>query len=55
MKVYHESGFRGPMRPDHAPVLAGEANDSPGYMVQGNIFAFGYMRGILDMIQSPKS
>ncbi len=55
MKVYHESGFSGPMRPDHAPVLAGESNERPGYMVQGNIFAFGYMRGILDMIQSPQS
>lgn len=50
MKIYHDAGFQGPMRPDHAPVLAGEANDSPGYMVQGNIFAIGYMRGILDMI-----
>lgn len=50
MRIYHESGFQGPMRPDHAPVLAGESNDSPGYMVQGNIFAIGYMRGILDMI-----
>jgi mannonate dehydratase len=50
MRIYHESGFVGPMRPDHAPVLAGEANDRPGYMVQGNIFAIGYMRGILDMI-----
>lgn len=55
MKVYHESGFSGPVRPDHAPVLAGESNDRPGYMVQGNVFAFGYMRGILDMIQSPRS
>lgn len=50
MRIYHDSGFEGPMRPDHAPVLAGEANDRPGYMVQGNIFAIGYMRGILDMI-----
>lgn len=55
MKIYHDSGFNGPMRPDHAPVLAGESNDRPGYMVQGNIFAFGYMRGILDMIQSPST
>ncbi len=55
MRVYHESGFSGPVRPDHAPVLAGESNERPGYMVQGNIFAFGYMRGILDMIQSPRS
>lgn len=52
MKIYHESGFAGPVRPDHAPVLAGEGNDRPGYMVQGNIFAIGYMRGILDMIES---
>lgn len=55
MRIYHESGFTGPMRPDHAPVLAGEANDRPGYMVQGNIFAIGYMRGILDMILAGRS
>ena len=44
MKIYRESGFNGPMRPDHAPVLAGESNGRPGYM-----------RGVLDMIQSPKA
>lgn len=52
MRIYHNAGFQGPMRPDHAPVLAGEANDRPGYMVQGNIFALGYMRGLLDMIEA---
>jgi mannonate dehydratase len=53
MKIYHENGFDGPMRPDHAPIMAGEANDRPGYGKLGKIFAFGYMKGILDSLQIP--
>ncbi len=53
MKIYHENGFDGPMRPDHAPIMAGEANDRPGYGRLGKIFAFGYMKGILDSLQIP--
>jgi mannonate dehydratase len=46
LKLYHEVGFRGPIRPDHAPTLAGEDNRSPGYAMQGKIFAIGYIKGI---------
>ena len=53
MKIYHEFGFDGPMRPDHAPIMAGENNDRPGYGTQGKIFAFGYMIGILQSLQIP--
>ncbi len=53
MKVYHETGFAGPMRPDHAPTLEGEANDRPGYAVMGKVLAFGYMRGILEGMNIP--
>lgn len=48
MEIYSQAGFDGPMRPDHAPTLAGESNDHPGYAIEGKIFAFGYMKGILD-------
>ncbi|MBM3335402.1 mannonate dehydratase [Candidatus Sumerlaeota bacterium] len=46
LRLYHEVGFEGPIRPDHAPILEGESNDDPGYGVVGKVFAFGYMRGI---------
>jgi mannonate dehydratase len=48
LKVYHESGFDGPIRPDHAPTLEGESNDNPGYAIMGKILAIGYMKGIMD-------
>jgi mannonate dehydratase len=48
MQTYIESGFDGPMRPDHAPTLEGENNDHPGYMLMGKIFAVGYMKGLIE-------
>jgi mannonate dehydratase len=48
LQIYYESGFDGPMRPDHAPTLEGDANDRPGYAYQGKIFAFGYMKGHME-------
>lgn len=50
LKIYYDSGFVGPVRPDHAPTLEGESNDSPGYAVLGKLFAFGYMKGIMDAL-----
>lgn len=47
MQVYHEAGFDGPMRPDHAPTMEGESNEDPGYEILGKIFAIGYMKGIM--------
>ncbi len=49
-KAYGESGFQGPMRPDHAPTLEGETNDRPGYAMQGKVLAIGYMKGIMDTL-----
>ncbi len=51
MKAYHDIGFRGPMRPDHAPTMEGESNDDPGYAVMGRLFAVGYMKGLIEAIQ----
>jgi mannonate dehydratase len=53
LKVYRESGFDGPMRPDHAPTMEGESNEHPGYAIMGKVFAFGYMKGIMDGLGIP--
>jgi mannonate dehydratase len=53
LDVYHESGFKGPLRPDHAPTLEGESNERPGYAMGGKIFAVGYIKGILDALRIP--
>lgn len=53
LRVYHEGGFSGPMRSDHAPTMEGEANDHPGYEVRGMIFAIGYMKGLMQGMNLP--
>ena len=50
LALLRENGFEGLVRPDHTPTLAGEANDNPGYEMLGNLFAFGYIRGIADTL-----
>jgi mannonate dehydratase len=35
LRIYHESGFDGPIRPDHAPTMAGESGGGGGYGVLG--------------------
>lgn len=47
LKAYYDTGFRGPIRPDHVPTMAGDSNERPGYSKLGAIFAFGYMRGLM--------
>ena len=47
LEIYSRTGYNGPIRPDHAPTLSGEDNQSRGYGMQGKIFAFGYMIGIM--------
>jgi mannonate dehydratase len=53
LRVYGQSGFNGPMRPDHAPTLEGESNSNPGYAMVGKVFAVGYMKGIMKAIHLP--
>jgi mannonate dehydratase len=48
MRAYAEIGYDGPMRPDHVPTMAGEANNRPGYETLGRLFANGYVRGLAD-------
>ena len=47
MGAYREIGFTGPMRPDHVPQLIGEEDGEPGYTMLGRLFAYGYMRGLM--------
>ena len=54
MKAYDDAGFDGPMRPDHVPEMEGDPTDRPGYTVTGRIFAIGYMKGIMDAVDSVK-
>lgn len=48
MRAYRDIGFAGPMRPDHVPQMLGEDDGEPGYTMLGRLFAFGYMRGLMD-------
>lgn len=48
MRAYREIGFSGPMRPDHVPQMVGEDDGEPGYTMLGRLFAYGYMRGLMD-------
>ena len=50
MKAYYDIGYRGPIRPDHVPTMAGDSNDRPGYSTLGTLYALGYMRGLLESI-----
>jgi mannonate dehydratase len=47
-------GFDGPLRCDHVPTLAGEANDQPGYGTLGRLFADGYIMGLMDALEIPR-
>jgi len=46
-----DAGIKCLIRPDHTPTMAGESNASPGYEMQGNIFAIGYIKGLLDALK----
>ncbi len=59
LKFYHEMGFDGPLRPDHAPAMYGETQGnfqggiSAGYEITGKIFAIGYLKGICEAAGIP--
>jgi mannonate dehydratase len=49
VKAYREVGFQGPIRPDHVPQMVGEDQGEPGYTMLGRLFAYGYIRALLQM------
>jgi mannonate dehydratase len=54
MKAYYDIGFKGPIRSDHVPTMAGDSNEHPGYSNIGSLYAFGYMRGLMQAISNGK-
>jgi mannonate dehydratase len=46
MRAYRQVGFNGPLRPDHVPQFVGETGE-PGYTMLGRLFAYGYIRGLM--------
>ena len=51
MRAFLDTGFRGAIRPDHTPILAGESNESVGYHLLGRLHAVGFMQGLLTGLQ----
>ena len=47
MRAYREAGLEVPIRPDHVPQLEGEEEGEPGYTMLGRLFAFGYIRALI--------
>ena len=51
MRALQEVGFAGALRPDHVPQLVGEDDGEPGYTMLGRLFAYGYIRGLMQATQ----
>lgn len=41
-----DTGYAGPLRSDHAPLMASDGAANDGYAMTGHIFAMGYLRGL---------
>jgi mannonate dehydratase len=55
MEAYYDIGFKGPLRPDHVPTMAGDSNAHPGYSTIGTLYALGYIRGLMEAVSKSKS
>ena len=49
-RAYRDAGFGGFIRSDHVPRLENEDGENDGYGLQGNIYAIGYMKGLMEPI-----
>ena len=49
-QAYREIGYDGFIRSDHVPHLATDAGAHDGYGLHGNIFAIGYLKGLMEPI-----
>ncbi len=47
VRALQSIGYKGTLRPDHAPSMAGETNETPGYEMLGRLYAAGYLRGLM--------
>ena len=55
MQAYFDAGVDCPIRPDHAPTLAGESNEHPGYHMLGRLYAVGYMRALMQCAEKSRA
>ncbi|MGI4020203.1 MAG: mannonate dehydratase [Janthinobacterium lividum] len=55
IEAYYDIGFKGPLRPDHVPTMAGDSNSFPGYSTIGTLYALGYIRGLMDAVTRNKT
>lgn len=55
MQAYYDIGFRGPIRPDHVPTMAGDSNANPGYSTIGSLYAWGYTKGLMEAVSKQKN
>ncbi len=51
IRAYRAAGFEGSIRPDHVPQYADEEGE-PGYTMQGRLFAYGYIRALLQATEN---
>ena len=49
-RAYRDIGYTGFARPDHMPQLITEAGSNDGYGLHGNLFALGYLKGLMEPI-----
>ena len=52
MRLYKKCGVDVPIRVDHVPLMAGETQETAGYTAIGRLFAIGYLKGILQSVES---
>jgi mannonate dehydratase len=56
LQIYSKAGFNGPIRPDHAPTIEIDRNDTrSGHTMGAKVFAFGFMKGIMETLRLPYS
>ena len=48
IRCYRDVHCTAPIRVDHVPTMAGEANNRPRYETVGRLYAIGYLRGLMD-------
>lgn len=54
LRLYTRFAVNVPIRVDHVPTLIGEDTQVAGYAAQGRLYAIGYLRGLLEMMDTIK-
>jgi len=52
MRLYRRCGIDVPVRVDHVPLMANESQETAGYTALGRLYAIGYLKGILESIET---